>query len=61
MNDKLYGLVVEAYWNAIMNGDKLNDWTAEEVALDMIEYDADIEPYPIEEVIAAVKQFRKEI
>jgi hypothetical protein len=42
-----------------MNGDKLNDWTAEEVALDMCEYDADIEPYPLEEVITAVEQFRK--
>jgi hypothetical protein len=59
MNSKLYDLVIEAYWNAIMNGDKLNDWTAEEVALDMCEYDADIEPYPLEEVIAAVEQFRK--
>jgi len=57
---KLSDLVNEAYWNAIMNGNKLNDWTAEEVAEDMWNYDADIAEFPLEDVIKAVKEFRKE-
>ena len=57
---KLSDLVIEAYWNAMMNGDKLNEWTAEEVAEDMWNYDADIAEFPLEDVIKAVKEFRKE-
>lgn len=57
--EDLYELVAEAYRNALMNGDNLNEWTAEAVAEDMCSYDADIENYFIADVVWCVEKFRE--
>ena len=57
---KLFDLVSEAYENAIFNGYNMKLLTDEEVAEDMWNYDADIAEFPLEDVIKAVKEFRKE-
>ena len=51
-------LVKEALRNAKENGEDFNDWTDEQIALDMLSYDADIEKFPYEDVIASVKKCR---
>ena len=59
-DETLYNLVKEAYENATFNGYNLELMTDEQLALDMLEYDADIENYPYEEVLACIAQFREE-
>lgn len=52
--------VREAFSNARDNGCTFDGWTDEEIATDMTTYDADIEPYPLADVIAAIRDVRKE-
>lgn len=56
----LYQQVSEAYENAIFNGYNLELLTAEEVALDMCQYDAVIEGYDVETVKECVIRYRSE-
>lgn len=56
-------LVAEAFLNAFENGYDLSIWSPlsnEEIAEDMMEYDADIAEYPFEEVLKYVTLQRKE-
>lgn len=57
--ETLYSLVTEAYHNALLNGYKLDEWTAEAVAEDMSSYDADIEKYFIADVVYCVEKLRE--
>ena len=57
---KLYALVVEAYQNALDNGYDMNALTSEEVAEDMCSFDAAVEEYSYEEILACVKTYRME-
>jgi hypothetical protein len=50
--------VAEALSNALENGFDFKGNTAEEVADDMMAYDADIEQMPRDQVVAAVKALR---
>ena len=60
MKDELYQLVVEAMWHAKLNGENFENWTAEEIAVDMLDYDADIDGHDLDKVVACVKKIRKE-
>ena len=57
--ENLYELVADAYQNALLNGYKLDEWTAEAVAEDMCSHDADIEKYFIADVVYCVEKLRK--
>jgi hypothetical protein len=50
--------VANALSNALENGYDFKDWSDEEVAGDMIAYDADIENMARDQVVAAVKGLR---
>lgn len=55
---KLYELVKEAWQNATENGYTLELMSSEAIAEDMCEYDADIQEYPLEDVLVAVNLYR---
>jgi len=54
----LIDIVAEAYRNAIENGYEIDKWTDEDIAIDMCEYDADLEMFPTEEIEECLKQLR---
>jgi ribosomal protein S3 len=50
--------VAEALANALENGHDFKGWTDEQVADDMMAYDADVENMPRDQVVAAVNGLR---
>lgn len=54
----LHELVKEAYENATFNGYDMGLMTEEEVAIDMMTYDAEISDYEFDEVYEAVRLYR---
>lgn len=59
MDENLYNLVVESYKIATEeNGYDLDSMSSEEVAIDMVSYDADLEDAEIDEVKACVERYR---
>lgn len=54
-------LVEEAFRNALENEVNFLDWSDEEIAVDMLDYDADIQESgaTVEEVQAEVKAYRE--
>ena len=59
MNDRLYQLVSEAMQNAKENGYTFDDWLVEEIAEDMIEYDADISSYDLNDVVDCIIEYSR--
>lgn len=50
--------VASALANAMENGHYFDGWTAEQIADDMMAFDADIENMPRDQVVAAVNGLR---
>lgn len=53
------GMVDESMANAIDNGYSFDEWSAEEIARDIAEYDSQFEGVPIEEIIPLIKEWKE--
>jgi hypothetical protein len=59
IDGKLFDLVYDAMDNARDNGYDMDSMTDGQVAYDMVQYDADIQTFPFEDVEAAVHAVRE--